>query len=160
MTDYDITYHDENYLRLSESPPRFCLRGDVQGKLQRKYDDAVKRKDADALRRVQRQILESVEAVLIFKRRGDAELEAFDDAFSKAAAVARYSPKKAERIIRKALGVLRKDNLVALHQSESERNRCPACGGHDFGPQPREMQAEHNKLTARYAAGYLADELN
>jgi hypothetical protein len=69
--------------------------------------------------------------------------------------------REGSRCLEKAVRLICKgDSLAALHNSEKERADCAACRGYDYGPQPRRMAAEHERIRVGHTAGYHADELN
>jgi hypothetical protein len=84
-----------------------------------------------------------------------------DDALERAGDMRRagFSVKRAMRPLDKAVRRLRKDSLAALHASEADKDRCPACGGYSFGLQPKEMQETHNAIVAQFRSAVRAEEL-
>jgi hypothetical protein len=156
MTDSTDEFGD--YLVLDDAvPPTRCCRGDVQAGLQIAYDRAMKSRDKLTLDAVRAEIRRTVDALVIFKRRPSATRR-IDEALEAAGNLQRHGfGKLARRSLRKFVS---RDSLAALHASEGHAN-CQVCGGTDFGPMPKEIAAEHNRIAARFATvGYRADELN
>jgi hypothetical protein len=63
--------HDDFLVLDDGVPPTRCMRGDVSAKLQIAYDSATERGDKLTLNAVRAEILQKVDAVMVFKRKPD-----------------------------------------------------------------------------------------